>query len=87
MGAPERHSETPSEELQGVWRRTQICRPKKEGQRVKKKSSRDRSEAGRVEGKRKKQGQEVTWIQTEESLSSGLVTSKRWRFCVCVLGE
>lgn len=38
----------------------------------------------RVEGQRRKHGQEVTWIQAKESLSSGLVTSKCQRVCVCV---
>lgn len=57
---------------------------RKEGQWVKK-SIRGRSEAWRVERKRRKQGQEVTWIEAEESLSSGLVTSKQWRvFIVCI---
>lgn len=71
----EQHSETLPEELQGVQRRIRICQTKKEGQWVKK-SSGDRSGAGRVEGKRKKQGQEVTSIEVEEALFSGLVTAK-----------
>lgn len=48
------------------------------------KSNGDRSEAERAEGEKRKQGQEVTWIQAKESLSFGLVTSKQWSLCVCV---
>lgn len=33
---------------------------------------------------RRKQGQEVAWIQAKEPLSFGLVTSKHWSICVCV---
>lgn len=47
------------------------------------KSNGDRSEAERAEGEKRKQGQEVTWIQAKESLSFGLVTSKQWSLCVC----
>lgn len=71
----EQHGETLPEELQGVQRQIQICQTKKDGQWVKK-SSEDRSGAGRAEGKRKKQGQEVTSIEAEEALFSGLVTAK-----------